>query len=100
MSDMMARARKMLSKKKSGIDDLVAKKVIQKSNNPADILSFEFKLDAPAKEVNGLQANTQQLYENRVASLERYIAFCVMFHELVKNCSKPWLRVPWDFARS
>ena len=23
-----------------------------------------------------------------------------MFHELVKNCSKPWLRVPWDFARS
>merc|ERR1712070_76661 len=98
MKDMMAKAKKMLSKKKGSEGN--AKTVVSKSNNPADLLSFEYRLDAPAKEVNGLQANAQQFYENRIASLEGYIAFCVMFHELVLNCHKPWLTAPWDFARS
>ena len=47
-----------------------------------------------------LQRPLQQLYEGRVAALERYISFCVMFHAMAKQCSSPWFRPPWDVARS
>ena len=42
----------------------------------------------------------QQFYECRVASMERYVAFCVMFHAMCKSVQRPWLVVPWDMARS
>ena len=37
---------------------------------------------------------------NFKSGLERYIAFCVMFHALATSVNKPWLCVPWDIARS
>ena len=44
--------------------------------------------------------HVERLYESRIAALERYIAFCVMFHAMADHCNKPWLLVPWDMARS
>lgn len=40
------------------------------------------------------------LYESRIASMERYVAFCVVFHTMAKQCSSPWFKVPWDISRS
>lgn len=42
----------------------------------------------------------QQFYECRVASLERYVGFCVMFHAMAESSRSPWLHLPWDIARS
>lgn len=73
---------------------------VTKSNDPAVRLAFSSKLDAMTRQIQDLQVNTQQFYECRVASLERYMAFCVMFHAMAKACAKPWLLTPWDIARS
>ena len=35
-----------------------------------------------------------------MASLERYVAFCVMVHAMGESVHRPWLLVPWDMARS
>jgi len=72
----------------------------EKSFDPAVRLAFSSKLDAQARQVQDLQVIIQQLYECRVASLERYLAFCVMFHTMAKACATPWLLYPWDMARS
>ena len=46
------------------------------------------------------QVIVQQFYECRVAALERYLGFCVMFHAMAESNRAPWLQVPWDIARS
>ncbi|KAJ1627773.1 hypothetical protein T492DRAFT_1120330 [Pavlovales sp. CCMP2436] len=46
------------------------------------------------------QIHLQRFYECRLASLERYLAFCVTFHALAKLSSTPWLCKGWDMARS
>lgn len=71
-----------------------------KSNDPSVRLAFASKLDSMTRQIQDLQVIVQQLYECRVASLERYLAFCVMFHAMAKKCSTPWLLYPWDIARS
>lgn len=42
----------------------------------------------------------QQFYECRIASLERYVGFCVMFHAMAESSRSPWLHLPWNTARS
>lgn len=71
-----------------------------KSDNPFSRLAFSSRLDNITKEVQDSQLFLQQFYESRVASLERYVAFCVMFHALAKEVNKPWLCMGWDLARS
>lgn len=71
-----------------------------KSNDPSVRLAFSAKLDSMTRQIQDLQVVVQQLYECRVASLERYLAFCVMFHAMAKKCSTPWFLYPWDIARS
>lgn len=71
-----------------------------KSSDPAMVLSFSAKLDDLTKRVIDRQVYVQQLYECRIASLERYIAFCVMFHAMAVACHAPWLSVPWNVSRS
>lgn len=102
LADFLLNAKKKLAKKAANIDfDNEVQRVSSiKSSNPADVLAFETRLDEVTKEVNGLQGLLQQFYENRVASLERYIAFCVLFHALAISVNKPWLCLPWDVARS
>lgn len=73
---------------------------VDKSNDPAVRTAFAGRLDGAAQSVQDFQQVVQQFYECRVASLERYTAFCVMFHAMAAYSSKPWLRKEWDMARS
>jgi hypothetical protein len=72
----------------------------EKSFDPAVRLAFSSKLDSSTRQVQDLQVIVQQFYECRIASLERYLAFCVMFHAMAAACAKPWFLFPWDIARS
>jgi len=71
-----------------------------KNLDPSKILAFTNKLDDETKRIIDQQQIVQHLYECRIASLERYVAFCVMFHAMAKKSSHPWLSPPWDIARS
>ncbi|RYH31977.1 hypothetical protein EON65_01555 [archaeon] len=71
-----------------------------KSSDPAVRSAFSSKLDTQTKQIQDLQVIVQQFYECRIASLERYLAFCVMFHAMAKDCKKPWFMPAWDIARS
>jgi hypothetical protein len=70
------------------------------SDDPNVRLAFATKLDARTHEVQDRQLVLQQFYECRVAALERYIAFCVMFHTMAAESARPWLLHPWNIARS
>lgn len=71
-----------------------------KSCDPAVRTAFNGRLDRQAKQVEDFQQVVQQFYECRVAAIERYVSFCVMFHAMAEHCHKPWFCVPWDMARS
>ena len=71
-----------------------------KNSDPSKVLAFTNKLDDETKRIIDQQQVVQHLYECRIASLERYIAFCVMFHAMAKRSSRPWLSPSWDIARS
>jgi hypothetical protein len=81
----------MLTKKKlaGGVSDTL----VEKSCDPAVRTAFAGRLDGSAQAVQDFQQVVQQFYECRVASLERYTAFCVMVHA-------SWLHKEWDMARS
>ena len=70
------------------------------NSDPSKVLAFLNKLDDETKHIIDQQQLVQHLYECRIASLERYIAFCVMFHAMAKRSSRPWLSPSWDIARS
>jgi hypothetical protein len=97
-ADFVAANKELLNKKVIKSDKI--QKLIEKSCDPAVRLAFSSKLDSATREVQDLQVIVQQFYECRIASLERYIAYCVMFHTMGKACSSPWLLFPWDIARS
>ena len=84
--------RKMKNKKTTSVQN--------RSSDPAMILAFTAKLDDRTKTVIDRQVYVQQLYECRIASLERYVAFCVMFHAMAQHSCAPWLSVPWNISRS
>jgi hypothetical protein len=75
-------------------------KMQNRSSDPAMVLAFTAKLDARTKQVIDRQVFVQQLYECRIASLERYMAFCVMFHAMADACCRPWFKAPWSVSRS
>ena len=70
------------------------------SSDPSDRLAFSSRLDTIASNVVNSQMVVQHFYETRIASLERYISFCVMFHAMAKSSSTPWLCSGWNIARS
>eukprot|EP01038_Epipyxis_sp_PR26KG_P011709 gene11709-15674_t len=72
----------------------------QRSCDPAERLAFSTRLDADAQLIQDQLVVVQRFYECRIASLERYISFCVMFHAMAEKCSRPLLLQPWDIARS
>jgi len=72
----------------------------EETYDPSASIAFISKLDSHVQTLLRLQRPLQQLYEGRVAALERYISFCVIFHAMAKECSHPWFRSPWDIARS
>jgi hypothetical protein len=57
------------------------------SNDPAARLSFNSRLDSSTQAMEESQIIVQQFFECRIAALERYIAFCVMFHAMAKGKS-------------
>lgn len=70
------------------------------SSDPSDRLAFSSRLDTHTSQVVDSQMVVQHFYETRIAALERYISFCVMFHAMAKSSSMPWLCGGWDIARS
>ena len=70
------------------------------SNDPGVRLAFNQSLDAETQRVESHLGPEQTFYECRIASIERFIAFCVMLHAMAVECRKPLFRVPWDIARS
>mmetsp|Transcript_12619 Transcript_12619/g.29619 ORF Transcript_12619/g.29619 Transcript_12619/m.29619 type:complete len:156 (+) Transcript_12619:164-631(+) len=70
------------------------------SNDPNARLAFAHKLDTRTHEIQDRQLVLQHFYESRVAALERYVAFCVLFHAMAAESSHPWLKHPWNIARS
>ena len=88
----------MLTKKK--LEGGVTETQVDKSCDPAVRTAFAGRLDGSAQAVQDFQQIVQQFYECRVASLERYAAFCVMFHAMASHSCKPWLVKEWDMARS
>jgi len=69
-------------------------------DDPAVRLAFAAKLDARTHEIQDRQIVLQQFYECRIAALERYVSFCVLFHAMAAQSARPWLRRQWDTARS
>ena len=69
-------------------------------NDPAMCESFFSKLDSAVSKVLDKQMLVQQFYECRLASLERFMAFCVLFHAMASSSNHPILNRPWDIARS
>ena len=84
----------------SSISSLPEPTKVIKNSDPSKILAFTSKLDDETKRIIDQQQVVQHLYECRIASLERYIAFCVMFHAMAKRSSRPWISPAWDIARS
>lgn len=76
------------TKEASPYDDLTPKivfdKIYKANSNPGTRLAFLSRLDTPSLTVAQLQVIVQQFYECRIASLERYVAYCVMFHAMAK----------------
>ena len=64
----------------------------QNSSDPGVRAAFSSKLDSNTQRFQDKQVIVQQFYEGRIASLERYMAFCVMFHALAQSVCKPWFR--------
>jgi len=71
-----------------------------RSCDPAVRTAFNGRLDRSARHAEDYQQIVQQFYECRIASIERYVAFCVFFHAMAERSRTPWLCVPWDMARS
>lgn len=50
--------------------------------------------------VQDSQVVIQQFCESRISAIERYVAFCVMFHAMAAASCRPLFRRGWDVARS
>ena len=70
------------------------------SNDPAARTAFSLRFDAAAQLIQDMEVHVEHIYESRIAALERYVAFCVLFHAMAVHTNKPWLLFPWDTARS
>lgn len=100
-------------------DQNIVEKRVATSNNPGVRVAFSHKLDPETQSIQDRQYVVQYFYENRIASLERYVSFCVMFHSMAVTAAAPksydvlgihglfhWLGLVdlppplWDIARS
>lgn len=85
---------------KSAIKRTPKSKKQENRDDPAIRMAFSSRLDAAAREIETMNTKLHQFYECRVASLERFVAFCVMFHSLAIHCNRPWFCFGWNIARS
>jgi hypothetical protein len=68
---------------------------------PAEVLAFSHQLDHGVKQaVVENQVMVQRFYECRIASLERFVGFCVLFSAMADKCCSPLFCQGWDTARS
>ena len=70
------------------------------SNDPHERLIFSLKTDTTTREIQDQEIIIQSFYEDRVAALERFCSFAVMFHAMAQSSSRPLLQMPWDVSRS
>ncbi|KAG8467278.1 hypothetical protein KFE25_000594 [Diacronema lutheri] len=69
-------------------------------DDPNVIVGYLAKLDTDVQEVNDRHLTLQHFHESRIASLERYVSFCVMFHAMAEANHKPPLRRAWNVGKS
>ena len=62
--------------------------------------SFTSKLPVNMRKTLDRMQPLEHLFESRVGSFERYVAFLVMFHAMAEKASKPWLLRAWDISKS
>ena len=70
------------------------------SNDPHARLIFSGKMDTTTREIVDQEHIIQSFYECRIAALERFTSFCVLFHAMAQSTSTPLLLKPWDTSRS
>lgn len=70
------------------------------SNDPHARLLFSLKTDTTTREIQDQEHVVQSLYEDRVAAMERFVSFCVLFHAMARSNASPLLLPPWDISRS
>ena len=70
------------------------------SNDPHARLIFSSRMDTTTREIVDQEHIIQSFYECRIAALERFVSFCVLFHSMAKYNSSPLLLKPWDTSRS
>ena len=75
-------------------------KVAEASNDPHARLIFSLKTDNTTREIQDQEYIIQAFYEDRVAALERFVSFCVLFHAMAQHNAKPLLLPAWDISRS
>jgi len=93
LENLAAQDKIILDNKSQNADNFVP-------GDPSMRVAFCSKLDEITSTALDRQMLVQQFYECRVASLERYLAFCVMFHAMASSSNAPILKWPWDIARS
>lgn len=69
-------------------------------DDPNVKIGFLSKLDPEVQNVHDREVRLQHFYESRIAALERYVAFCVMFHAMAEANHKPPFRKAWNVGRS
>lgn len=70
------------------------------NDDPSSRLVFISRLDSGGQDIHQQLGILQQFYECRIAALERYMSFCVIFHAMAKKSHAPWFRRSWNFSRS
>ena len=79
----------------SSAANTTVEKQIAMSNNPGVRVAFTHKLDSDTQSIQDSQFVLQCFYENRIAAIERYVAFCKMFHSMAHNACLVTSYYPW-----
>jgi hypothetical protein len=79
---------------------LAAQSSAEMSDDPHARLIFSSRTDTTTREIQDQEHVIQSFYEDRVASLERFVSFLVMFTSMAQSNSRPLLLPAWDYSRS
>lgn len=71
------------------------------SCNPSETMAFKGNLDPATQRAVDKFAEAQRMMESRFASLERFVAFTVMFNACAETVNQDlWMLPDWDTSRS
>lgn len=72
------------------------------SNDPHARLIFSSRMDTTTRDIVDQEHIIQNFYECRIAALERFTSFCVLFHAMAKHNAMHYslFNMHWDMSRS